>query len=31
MKKNPTVAFIWVAIALIVLWRTVKILRGEFD
>jgi hypothetical protein len=30
-KKNPTVAFIWVAIALVVLWRTVRILRGEFS
>ena len=31
VKKNPTVAFIWVAIAIVVLWRTVRIMRGEFS
>jgi len=32
MKKyNPTGAFIWVAIALVVLWRTVRILKGDFN
>ena len=31
VRKDPTVAFIWVAIALIVLWRTVRIMRGEFN
>ncbi len=31
VKKDPTVAFIWVAIAIVVLWRTVRIMRGEFS
>ena len=30
-KKDPTVAFIWVAIAIVILWRTVRIMRGEFS
>jgi len=29
--KDPTNAFIWVAIALIILWRTVRIMKGEFS
>ena len=31
VKKDPTNAFIWVAIAIVVLWRTVRIMRGEFN
>ena len=31
VKKDPTNAFIWVAIAIVVLWRTVRIMRGEFS
>ena len=31
VKKDPTVAFIWVAIAIVILWRTVRIMRGEFS
>jgi hypothetical protein len=31
VKKDPTAAFIWVAIAIVILWRTVRIMRGEFS
>ena len=31
VKKDPTSAFIWVAIAIVILWRTVRIMRGEFS
>ena len=31
VKKDPTDAFIWVAIVLVVLWRAVRAAKGEFS
>jgi len=31
MKKDPTKAFIYIAIVLVILWRVVRSINGEFN
>jgi len=31
VRKDPSSAFVWVVIALVIIWRAVRATRGEFS